>query len=362
MVSLHVKGNFDAAWWPGILRALKEFKCPRNLYNLTKKYFRERSAFIATNSRRIDKTVNKGCPQGSCCGPGHWNIQYNSLLNLNFTKRTRAIAFADDLLIATKAATVAEAENFTNLELNKITQWAKEHKLQFNDQKSKIMLITRRRKGRKAIDIYLNNNRLEQVDKIKYLGIIMYSKFNFNEHIKYTTDRCTKLINALSKSARLNWGLKQEALRTIYSGAILPQLLYAAPVWAEAIQKKCNKHKYTRVQRLISLRIARAYRTISHEALCILTGLTPIYIKVEEVVTLYNTKTGRKNQKYQIDRVENPRNWLHPADTISINNTEYDDGVQMWQIFTDGSKGEKGVGSGVAVFKGKVLTEQLTFS
>ena len=189
----------------------------------------------------------------------------------------------------------------------------------------------------------------------------MDSKFNFNEHIKYTTDRCTKLINALSKSARLNWGLKQEALRIIYSGAILPQLLYAAPVWAEAIQKKCNKDKYTRVQRLISLRIARAYRTISHEALCILTGLTPIYIKVEEVVTLYNTKTGRKNQKYQIDRVENPRNWLHPADTISIN-TEYDDRVQMWQIFMDGSKGEEGVGSGVAVFKGKVLTEQLTFS
>jgi hypothetical protein len=32
---------------------------------------------------------------------------------LNFAKWTRAIAFADDLLIAVKAGTVVEVENFT---------------------------------------------------------------------------------------------------------------------------------------------------------------------------------------------------------------------------------------------------------
>jgi 5'(3')-deoxyribonucleotidase len=129
----------------------------------------------------------------------YWNIQYNSLLNLNFAKYTRAIAFADDLLIAVKAATVAEVENFTNMEMNKITKWSKENKLHFNDQKSKVMLISRRRKLRKVIYVYLNNNHLEHMDKIKYLGIILDSKFKFNEHMKYITDRCTKLINTLSK-------------------------------------------------------------------------------------------------------------------------------------------------------------------
>jgi hypothetical protein len=33
----------------------------------------------------------------------------------------------------------------------------------------------------------------------------------------------------------------------------------------------------------------------------------------------------------------------------------------MWQIFMDGSKSEQGVGSGVAVFTGNVLMEQLKF-
>ena len=81
---------------------------------------------------------------------------------MNFAQYTRAIAFADDLLIAVKARTVAEVENFMNMEMNKITKSSKENKLNFNYQKSKVMLISRRRKERKTIDMYLNNNHLNK--------------------------------------------------------------------------------------------------------------------------------------------------------------------------------------------------------
>jgi len=30
VVSLDIRGAFDAAWWPSILRNLKELKCPKN--------------------------------------------------------------------------------------------------------------------------------------------------------------------------------------------------------------------------------------------------------------------------------------------------------------------------------------------
>ena len=193
---------------------------------------------------RIDTTVTKGCPQGSCCGPGYWNIQFNSKLNLNFAKWTRAIAFADDLLIAVKAGAVVEVENLTNIEMSKITNWSKENKIKINKRKSKVMPLPRQRKERTAIDIYINSNHLEEVDKIKFLGIIIDKKFKFNEHAQYITNGCTNLINALSKSARIDWGLRHEALNTIYNGAILPQMLYAAPVWIESINKECNRAKY----------------------------------------------------------------------------------------------------------------------
>jgi len=77
LANFDVKGAFDAAWWPNILKTLKEFQCPKNLYNLAKSYFSERTETLSTNSIHVEKDVSEGCPQGSCCGPGFWNIQYS---------------------------------------------------------------------------------------------------------------------------------------------------------------------------------------------------------------------------------------------------------------------------------------------
>jgi hypothetical protein len=93
----------------------------------------------------MDGEVTKGCPQGSCCGLGLWNIYYNSLLNINYTKQMKAIPFADDLILVTRGKTVREAENIADVKLSKVSAWAKQNKIRFNDQKSKIMLMSRRK-------------------------------------------------------------------------------------------------------------------------------------------------------------------------------------------------------------------------
>ena len=93
LISLDVKGTFNAAFWPSILNGLKDYNCSKNLYNLSKSYFSDRSAFISSNNRVLRKTVTKGAPQGSCSGPRYWNIQYNSLLNTPFMKHTKSRSF-----------------------------------------------------------------------------------------------------------------------------------------------------------------------------------------------------------------------------------------------------------------------------
>jgi hypothetical protein len=104
-------------------------------------------------------------------------------------------------------------------------------------------------------------------------------------------EKCTKLIFALSKSAKLNWGPKHATLKTRYTGGILPLFLYGAPVCKKAIDKARYKSKLIRVQRLINIRIAKSYRTVSKEAICILTGLAPTAIKIEETLHFYECIT-----------------------------------------------------------------------
>jgi hypothetical protein len=126
LVSLDTEGAFNSAWWPSIIKSLKDSGCPHNLINLTRSYFTDLLVSLQTNNVRIQAVSTRGCPQGSCSGPGLWNIQYNSLLNLNYMSRT--IAFADDLILITRGKTVREAENMANIEMTKISSWAKANK------------------------------------------------------------------------------------------------------------------------------------------------------------------------------------------------------------------------------------------
>jgi hypothetical protein len=75
MVSLDVRGALDSARWPAILKGLRDAKCPRNLFNLTLDYLKERKAVININNFNMEKRITKGCPRGSCCGPQLWKIQ-----------------------------------------------------------------------------------------------------------------------------------------------------------------------------------------------------------------------------------------------------------------------------------------------
>ena len=78
MISLDVMVASDAAWWPSMLGDLR---CPSNLYNLTRSYFSNRVAIFHSSTYRVERKVSMGCPQGSCCGSGFWNVLYNTLLN-----------------------------------------------------------------------------------------------------------------------------------------------------------------------------------------------------------------------------------------------------------------------------------------
>jgi len=127
-----------------------------------------------------------------------------------------------------------------NSELTKISTWTTANKIPFNEQKSNTMFLSRRkRKERKDLEIYLNFHPLTQVTSLKYLGIIIDSKLTFREHTNYITEKCSKLIFALSRSAKINWGLSYNAMKSIYTGAILPLLLYGAPIWVNVITKAC---------------------------------------------------------------------------------------------------------------------------
>jgi len=99
--------------------------------------------------------------------------------------------------------------------------------------------------------------------------------------------------------------------------------------------------------------IAKAYRTVSNEALCIITGLITIHIKIEESAKYYEIVKGQGNQ---LDQEMEIKHWAHPAHVVEITDGQQDSKHNI-RVYTDGSKSEYGVGSGVATFTDSKLID-----
>ena len=103
-------------------------------------------------------------------------------------------------------------------------------------------------------------------------------------------------------------------LQTIYKEATLPLLIYGAPVRAEAMRFEYNRVKYIRAQRLMNIKISKAFRTTSSEAFCILAWMTPTIIRTEKAVKQYILRKGKGALTKSIDLEIERKNWQHPAD------------------------------------------------
>jgi len=103
-----------------------------------------------------------------------------------------------------------------------------------------------------------------------------------------------------------------------------------------------------RIQRLTHIKTAKACRTVSNEALCIINGVTPINIKIDEAAKYFAITKG-EGEIY--DKETDIKYWTHPAKHISVIEAQ-EDSTQYSQAYTDGSENEEGVGSGIAVFVG----------
>jgi hypothetical protein len=154
--------------------------------------------------------------------------------------------------------------------------------------------------------------------------------------------------------------LGHKALKTIYVGEVLPLLLYGAPVWIRTMEKEKYKKKVIRVQRLIIIKLTKAYRTVSSKALCVITGVTPIHIKIEEAAELYHQISSHRKDNEHFDNKKEARFWQHPAAAI-IRPSEGIVEDSPLQIYTDGSKTERGVGSGIIVYSSDQNIRSLQF-
>lgn len=187
--------------------------------------------------------ITSGVPQGSTLGPILFLIYVNELLELKISGRI--FSFADDTAVLFSAKSKLQLVDKIRNDLNILTSWFWSHKLYPNLLKTKVMSF-----GFQKID--LNNLLklhispscfgspscecpfLEQVSQIKYLGLILDEKLNWEHHSGYLQGKLRKLNFMLYHTRRL---LSRKHLIRIYKVLYEPILRYGIIHWGHSPKK-----------------------------------------------------------------------------------------------------------------------------
>ena len=108
---------------------------------------------------------------------------------------------------------------------------------------------------------------MEQQSQVKYLGVILYSKLNWSNHIDVKCNKTLISLCQLRRSVGNTWGLTPRTMRWMYTAIIRPSLTYAAVVWWPRVELKTASCKLEHLQRLACLLITGALRTTPTKAL-----------------------------------------------------------------------------------------------
>jgi len=115
---------------------------PEEPLQLVKRLYQQQNDIAIWEYVENRETCDYGVSSSVFSGPGFGNVLYSSLLNMDFTHRTRVTAFVDDLLVLTRGKWALDAENYADQDLKKTENWARETKMHFNENKSQVFKIT----------------------------------------------------------------------------------------------------------------------------------------------------------------------------------------------------------------------------
>jgi len=151
--------------------------------------------------------------------------------------------FADDSLIFVTGKNVLEMNLTLNNALETINDWLKYNSLAINIKKSNAMIIGDN--GSTLPDICMNNEKIETVSVVKYLGVFIDDKLNFECHFEKLKAKINKRVGILRRlSCKLTPRTKEIYLKSI----ILPCYDYCSTILLmldnsrlSTLQKSVNK-------------------------------------------------------------------------------------------------------------------------
>lgn len=228
IVFLDVAKAFDTVWHEGLLYKLISAGVPISMVQLLKSFISERSFRAKINSSfSTSRPLAAGVPQGSVLSPLLFNI---FTADIPKSAGTTLAIYADDTAILARSNSAHLVTQYLQRTLHVLEEWLHLWRIVVNPEKSKAMLITRRKTGPSG-QLLLFGAQIPWQDEVKYLGVIFDKKLQFHSHVKYLALKAKRLRGYLSPLTGRRSLMSLDNKLLLYKTIIRPSMTYASVAW-----------------------------------------------------------------------------------------------------------------------------------
>lgn len=174
-----------------------------------------------------ERDVLTGVPQGSVLGPLLFILYLNDFKYIQDCEFLSL--FADDTLLAVSDLSLEGALGKMNVLLQHVSEYLNINKLHLNVQKTKAMIITTKYKycqiDKESLNLKINNQSIEIVEEIKYLGFIVDNILSLKSQFTYVHKKISKKLFFFS---RIRSSFNLDTALLVYKTIVQPHFDYCA--------------------------------------------------------------------------------------------------------------------------------------
>jgi hypothetical protein len=241
MAYLDLKSAFDKVPRRFIWEAMKSLNIPNKLIRLTKAVYENVGAMVRLNGQKSESfKMESGVKQGDSLSPLLFII-YLDHVHKKVKKKSRPMCvgynrlrpeYIQDLIYADDIAVISNSRN--NLQ-HAIEIWEEELTktgMEINADKSKVLIVSKS-KGKEQSEAHIEcrGRRLEVVEEVRYLGVIINKKGKLEAEIHNRATKAANCYHSINRSLIGKKEVPREAKMAIYRTVYEPTLTYGSETW-----------------------------------------------------------------------------------------------------------------------------------
>ena len=231
---------------------------------------RKRMVFFQQDSSDFQE-VYSGVPQSSVLGPLLCLLFINDVSNFT-TEGCVLNMYADDVIIYTSATTSDELQMKLQLCVDNVHQWYNINRLTVNKNKSAVMVIDSKAQLQSLnldqFSMNLDSNKIEFVNKAKYLGLLVKDDLSWDDHILQLCKTMNYYVHVLRRLIKI---FPKQLLLKIYKSYVQSKLDYGLSIWGCTTED--NLDRVQRIQNFCARIICKNFDYINTRGIDLVDSL-----------------------------------------------------------------------------------------